>query len=230
MSILAREYCRRAAYGQDLGKTDVIVVTHNHIDHMNDASLLVEAMVTCSKKKDWWKAKKLLGWLISSRSVISGDEYGEKGMSSYFLDKLARLCIAKAGRKISISINGKKATLLPVPVRHEDKSGFGFVLSMDGDRIGCTSDTEYFEGMGGYYKGCDVLIVNCLKPKKDMVPGHLYVDSTITLLKEARPKLAVLSHMGLTFLQAGPEKEARKIEKESGVKTIAAKDGMKIKV
>ena len=217
-----------AAYKQDLSKTDVIVVTHNHIDHMNDAGLLIEAMVTYSKKRNWWKANRLLGWLISTKSMIKRDEYGEKGISSYFLERLARLCIAQTGKEIKISIGGKKATLLPVPVKHEDRSGFGFVLSMGGKRIGYTSDTEYFKGLGQHYAGCDALIVNCLKPRKDRVPGHLYTESTMQLLKEAQPKLAILSHMGIAFLEAGPGKEARKIEKASGVKTIAATDGMKI--
>jgi len=36
--------------------------------------------------------------------------------------------------------------------------------------------------------------------------------------------------MGMKMLRLGPSKEAEKIEKQSGVRTIAARDGMHINV
>lgn len=208
---------------QHLEKTDVIVVTHNHIDHMNDANLLIESMA------DGWKVKKK-GMLIGSESVIGGDENGDKGVSSYHLGRMERHEVAKAGDKIAISIGGKSALLHPTRVKHDDRTGFGFVLEMDGAKIGYTSDTEYFEGMGKLYAGCDVLIANCLKPAEDGIPGHLSGSTTARLFSEAKPGLGVLTHLGMKMINAGPEKEAEKIQKMCGVKTIAATDGMKIDI
>lgn len=208
-------------FGQHPEKTDVIVVTHNHIDHVNDASLLIEAMA------DGWHVKKR-GVLIGSKSVIVGDENGDKGVSSYHLAKMERDVVAEPGKKIAIEIAGKSAFLLPTRVKHNDGSGFGFVLEMGGIRIGYTSDTEYFEGIGEQYAGCDVLIANCLKPNEDGIPGHLYSSTTAKLFSEAKPKLGVITHLGMKMMKAGPEKEAKKIGKMSGVRTVAAVDGMKI--
>ena len=210
-----------AAYKHDLSKTDVIVVTHNHIDHMNDANLIIESMA------DGWKVKKK-GMLIGSSSVVEGDENGDKGVSKYHLGRMESHEVAQAGKKIAISIGGKTALLLPTRVKHDDRTGFGFVLEMDGARIGYTSDTEYFEGISGQYRGCDVLVANCLKPKKDEIPGHLYSGAVARLFSEAEPRLGVLTHLGMSMVKAGPEKEAKKIKKESGIRAIAAKDGMKI--
>ena len=138
--------------------------------------------------------------------------------------------VARAGKKITILANGSRASIIPFPVKHDDKTGFGFVLEMDGKRIGYTSDTEYYAGISRHYSGCDLLIVNNLKPKIDSIPGHLHSAATSRLLSEARPKLAVLTHMGISLLAAGPGREARKIEKKSGVRAISAKDGMKITI
>jgi phosphoribosyl 1,2-cyclic phosphodiesterase len=49
------------------------------------------------------------------------------------------------------------------------------------------------------------------------------------LMKKAKPKLGIITHMGMAFLRAGPKKEAERISKEGGVKTLAAYDGMRIR-
>ena len=118
--------------------------------------------------------------------------------------------------------------LFPAPVRHGGSDGFGFVLWMDGQRIGYTSDTEYFEGMPAHYRDCDVLIANNLKAREDGIPGHLYSGATARLLREAKPKLALLSHIGMDLIRAGPKREAEKIGRLSGVRTVSAEDGMRI--
>ena len=208
-------------FGQDASMLDLIVATHNHIDHVNDAGLLVEAFSKYGKKH---------GFFIGSRSVIEGDENGDRGISRYHLGNLEKYWVAECGKRIDAQMRGEKISLLPTRVRHEDETGFGFVLEMGGARIGYTSDTEYFEGIGSQYALCDVLIANSLKPKEDGVPGHLDTDAVIRLVGEARPKLAMMTHLGMSMLKAGPEKEAARVERESGVRTVAAADGMKVDV
>jgi phosphoribosyl 1,2-cyclic phosphodiesterase len=206
-------------YGQEPRAWDLLIVTHNHIDHVNDAGLMIEAV---SK----WNEKH--GFLIASKSVIEGDEKGDKGVAAYHLGKLEKHEIAVPGKQIKLRIRGKSISILPTKVKHEDKTGFGFVLEMDGLLIGYTSDTEYFAGISEQYAGCDVLIANCLKPSEDGIPGHLYSDSTAKLFSEAAPKLGIISHLGMSMLKANPEKEAKKIGMLSGIKTVAAVDGMRL--
>ena len=197
-----------------------MVVTHNHIDHLNDAGLMLEA-INCfpSRKK---------GVLIAAKSILAGDEYGEKGISSYFIGKLSSSHIAAQGKPILLRIGKRRAKLVPTPVRHEDKTGFGFVLEMDGARIGYTSDTEYFPSLSQHFSRCDILVANSLKAGNDGVKGHLYSSTTARLLSECSPRLCVLSHLGQSLIEAGPGKEAKRIEKASGVRTIAATDGMRV--
>jgi len=202
----------------DPKKTDVVVVTHNHIDHLNDAELMLEAINCYPDRKQ--------GILVSTRSVLVADEFGERSISTYFTRKAERAHVVAQGKPVKL----KGAALIPAPVRHEDKTGFGFVLEMDGKRVGYTSDTEYFPSLSKHFPHCDILIANNLKAEADGVPGHLYSSTTAKLLSECSPSLCVLTHMGQSLIKSGPGKEARKIEMASGVRTIAAEDGMRLDV
>ena len=188
----------------DPKKTGTVVVTHNHIDHLNDAALMLEAI-------NYYPDRKR-GTLVASKSILVGDEYGERAISSYFINKLGCSQVALAGKQIKIG----DSVLTPTPVCHDDKTGFGFVLEMDGKRVGYTSDTEYFDALPPHFMHCDLLIANNLKAGDDGVPGHLYSDTTVKLLSACSPRLCVLSHMGASLIKAGPALEAKKIEKASG--------------
>ena len=105
---------------------------------------------------------------------------------------------------------------------------FGFILEMDGKKIGYTGDTEKYEGMEEAYDGCDLLILNAMKPDEDQYKGHLTSEEASALIGRIQPKLAVLTHMGMKMQQYPAEKKAQEIEEETGVKTVAALDGMRI--
>ena len=220
--------------GQDPTKTGVIIVTHMHVDHVSDAGVLTEAMSGFTFKHQ--------GLLIAARSVLDGDKHGDRSISKYH-QSLVKECFrfgpadsktfeVKKEKKESGSAPHGSATfhLRGVPVKHDDKTGFGFVLEMDGVKIGYTSDTEYLPAIHNAAfssppHGLDVLIANNLKSAEDGIPDHLHSGDLIRLLKATKPKLCILSHMGMGLIQAGPEAEAARIESASGVKTIAGRDG-----
>ncbi|MEM4633707.1 MAG: MBL fold metallo-hydrolase [Candidatus Anstonellaceae archaeon] len=209
-------------FSQDPRKTNVLIVTHSHIDHVNDAGLVIEAMTNYALSKQ--------GYLIASSSVIDGDKYGDRSISRYHQLKMAKIFIAKAGKEVRIGCGRKQASLLPTKVKHEDKTGFGFVLKIDGKSIGYTSDTEYFKELPTPFAGCDVLIANVIKPAQDSLAGHLHAQSAAELFFKCKPKLGIITHLGIKMIEAGPEKEAERIAKLSGVPTIAAFDGLKLQI
>jgi phosphoribosyl 1,2-cyclic phosphodiesterase len=53
-------------------------------------------------------------------------------------------------------------------------------------------------------------------------------NDAIKIVKEARPEQAVLTHFGMQMIFKGPASEAKLIEEETGVPTVAASDGMRI--
>jgi ribonuclease BN (tRNA processing enzyme) len=209
-------------FKQDPMNVDVIIVTHAHIDHCHDAPLIIEAMSGYALKKR--------GILIGSRNVLVGSKGFDKGISSYHQKKAKKRYVVTPGSTIEFEAKDTPIKLETTKVKHDEPSAFGFKLGMDGKTIGYTSDSEYFKGFGRFFKSCDLLIANNLKPMHDGIPDHLCTDGTIKLLREAKPKRAVIQHLGMRFLRVNPNEEAEKITKESGVPTIAAWDGAVIEL
>ena len=52
----------------------------------------------------------------------------------------------------------------------------------------------------------------------------------IDLINKVKPKVAVMTHLGLKMISSNPVVEAKKISKQTGVKTIAAFDGLSFNV
>ncbi len=200
---------------------DVIIVTHLHIDHCSDANVLTEAMSGYTLKKR--------GIIIGSKNSIEGNHNGDKAFTYYHLSKASEVYSAKWGEKRTFKTERGMFEIEIMKTKHEENTCFGFKLSINGKIIGYTSDTEYFDGLYEQYIGCDWLIINAMKPAKNEHSGHLTMQKTIELLKIAKSKTAILTHMGMRILHNCPEKEAVRVEKESGVRTIAAKDGMILK-
>lgn len=201
-----------------------VISTHAHIDHVHDAPLIIEAMSGYMLKRR--------GIIIASRRVLEGDENGDRSITLYHQSMAEKIIALAQGQKETVALPPQKKgapksafTITGAPVKHEDESGFGFVIEMDGAKIGYTSDTEYFEGISPIFAGCDVLIANNIKGSNDPYVGHLDSSTTARLFSEAKPKFGIITHLGMKLIESGPEAEAQKIEKASGVKTFAARDG-----
>jgi len=198
---------------------DAVVVTHNHIDHVSDAMAMIEGMSEYGLKKR--------GILIGSKNAVTG---ADKSVSSYHQSRVSSVYVAEWGERKRFETDHGFFELEILPMKHEEPTTFGFKLWLDGGVLGYITDTEFTEGIGRDFSGCDCLVVNCIKPSSDAYHGHLTTPEVAEIVKVAKPKLCVITHMGLKMLRAGPSKEAEKIEKASGVKTIAATDGMRLQV
>lgn len=208
---------RAKEYGVSLRKVTGILVSHAHPDHCADAEIIVEAMTDFVNKKK--------GVIIGNINAIRGSEKHHATFSPYHLNAAGRYEVLKPGDKATV---GKiKITATPTDHGEQEEEGIGFVFEGE-KKVGYTSDGEYFKGQEDYFQGCDVLILNCLRPRKATWPTHMNSEQALELISKTRPKLAVLKHFGVKMLRAVPEKEAAWIEKESGIRTIAARDGMVI--
>ena len=204
-------------YKQDPLKLDAIVVSHNHIDHFGDVLVLIEAMSQYTLKPR--------GIVIGSKQAIEGDEFGDRSISKYHQSKARIIYTALGGEKKLFQTDKGSFEMEFFKMKHTEPTTIGFKLTLEGKRIGYISDSEFVERFENDYLDCDVLIVNCLKPDADNYSGHLTSKDLIKLLKKIKPKQCIMTHMGMKMLKEGPSKEAKMIEKETGVKTIAASDG-----
>ena len=207
-------------FKQDPLKLDVLIVTHAHIDHCNDAGLIIEAISRHTLKKR--------GIVIASRYALEGGEKGDRTITIYHQGKVAEVYAAKIGERKKFKTENGWFEIEIIEAKHDIEDAFGFKLFIDGTTIGYTGDTEYYKRMDQEYRGCDYLIANCLKPQHDEYPGHMTSNDVAVLMKGAKPKMGVITHMGMSLLRAGPKKEAAMISKKSGISVVAAYDGMKV--
>ncbi len=208
---------RAKQFNFDLSKIEYLLVSHCHPDHYIDAEMVIEAMTQGGNKKK--------GFLITNKTCYYGKEeegFG-KVFSPYHLNCLEESYVLDWDEDVKIKDIKIKAT----KTKHSEPKGLGFVI--EGEKIvGYTGDGTYFEGQEDYFKGCDVLILNSLRPRGDNQYKHMNIDMAEELIKKAKPKLAILQHFGARLLFGIAQVEAKKIEKNTGIKTIAAKDGQKI--
>jgi phosphoribosyl 1,2-cyclic phosphodiesterase len=110
--------------------------------------------------------------------------------------------------------------------RHTDPDAVGFRFETGLGDFAYTSDTEYYEGIAKYYQGVRLLALCVMRPSGKPWKGHMSTDDAIRIVNETHPGQVVMTHLGMSMLLRGPEKEARLIQEKTGVPTVSAVDGM----
>jgi phosphoribosyl 1,2-cyclic phosphodiesterase len=208
---------RSYQFGLNPLKLDAVLVSHCHTDHYNDAEVLIEAMTRGMTRKK--------GAVLGSQSVINGYQQWGPSISSYHLGK-SEVKSLQPGETYplgGISITGTRT-------KHGDPKTIGFKLDWDGFILSYTSDTAYFPELKKEHSGADVLISSVIRPGGEKIRGHMCADEFEKLVEEVSPRLAVMTHLGMKMIMNHPEEEAERITTHTGVKTLAARDGMKLEL
>ncbi|MCD6591118.1 MAG: MBL fold metallo-hydrolase [Candidatus Aenigmarchaeota archaeon] len=206
---------RARQYRTKIERLTAVVVSHAHPDHYTDAEMMIEVMTEGGRKRK--------GVLIGNEHVINGGDGYRPVVSPFHLNALEAYHVLTPNRKVRIG----NIEVLATETRHTEPKGIGLVFK--GSRtLGYTSDGEYFKGQEKYFQGCDYLVLNVLRPKGIKWPKHMNSEQAVKLISAVKPKIAIINHFGLLMLKAGVDKEAKWIEEQTGVKVIAAKDGMTI--
>jgi ribonuclease BN (tRNA processing enzyme) len=191
-------------YGLEPRKLHAILVSHNHLDHYNDAEILLEGMTASMNKRR--------GVLAANKSVLPYiSEYHKS-----FVD------VIEFDSETEFELEGIRVETIPT---FDHDNGFGFKFHTKDGIITYGSDTNYNTALSEYYHDSDIIILNVLRPAGDKIRKHLDSAEAEQLITEAQPKKAVLSHFGMKMLAAGPERIAAEISKNTGIETIAARDG-----
>ena len=198
---------RALQFKKDPGKLDAILVSHNHLDHYNDAELMIESM-TCGLKM--------------KRGILVTNEETQDYISNYHQSAIAEVIIPEPYEEFEI--NNLRVQALPT---YNHANGLGFKFFTKKGTIVYASDTGYSEKIIKDYTA-DILILNVILPGNRKIGSHLCTEDALNVVRKVKPKLAVIQHFGMQMLNANPEIEAKRIENESGIRTIAARDGMNL--
>lgn len=210
---------RAKQYGVKLEKLTGVIVSHAHPDHYADAEMVIEAMTEGTKKKR--------GFVIGDSTVFRGSRGFHPVVSSYHMKAAERCCEMKPGDRVRPGKSGLE--IEAVATKHGDPNGLGFAFR-GSCAIGFSGDGGYYKGQGRHFQGADCLLISCLRPRGMPWPGHMDAGGALRLVEEARPAMVVLHHFGTHMLKGIAEREANWIGKQSGVRTVAARDGMELDV
>jgi len=199
----------------NLRENTAILVSHNHIGHCNDINAVISAMT--------YNGLDRQGVLITSSSVMNGNS--EKP----YLNEFYRNCVEKAmvlNKEQKIGVNDIE--IIGLRTNHFDKQGIGFKILTPYFTLSYSSDTSYSPGLAEQYKNSDILILNVVAPFGVKAEGNLNSDDAINIISRAKPRLAIITHFNEKMLEADPLNEARKIQHETKIQTIAATDCLTI--
>ncbi|OPY33204.1 MAG: ribonuclease Z [Methanomassiliicoccales archaeon PtaU1.Bin124] len=202
----------------DPAKTEAVLISHCHPDHYTDAEVLVEGMTRGGLKKR--------GWLVGSRSVMEGGDGHGPALSNYHLSLPDKKVMVTPGDEVRIGM----MRIGVVKTKHSDPTGVGFIFHTSDGKIGYMSDTELDDDVVKQHEGCRILILALTRPLKARVPNHICTEDAAEIVKRVRPEMALLTHFGAKLIFDGTDKQARYIEENSGVKTVAAEDLMTVTV
>jgi ribonuclease BN (tRNA processing enzyme) len=196
---------------------DAIIVSHRHLDHSGDVNVMVEAMTRG-------------GLQPHGRVFAPSDALGpEPVMFSYLNDNIDGTVVLEEGKSYSI---GNVSFKTPVAHVHRVET-YGMVFKTPRHTLSYITDTRFFEGLVKHYEA-DLLIINTvlLKPGPpatidSLLEEHLSVPDAAYIISTLKPKAAILTHFGVNLWRANPGEVAAQMTRETGIRVIAARDGMK---
>lgn len=201
------QYAKRKV---DLTKLDAIVISHRHLDHSNDVNVMIEAMTDGGFRHR--------GRLFCPSDALDGDPVVLKYIR-HFPQEIVAL-----EAETEYTVGEVKFTTTPRHVHQVETFGFRF-----GDRLGWVTDSAYYDGIAEQHKA-DVMVIHLvLMECRDGLP-HLCLDDAERIIREAKPRLAILTHYGMTVWRAHPWELAADLTQRIGTEVKAARDGMSLEL
>ena len=71
------------------------------------------------------------------------------------------------------------------------------------------------------------MILNVLFLEEGLPGDHLSVADARRIIAELKPRAAILTHFGTGMWRAKPREIAQRLSQETGVRVLAARDGMR---
>lgn len=196
---------------------DGIILTHRHLDHSADVNVMIEAMTQGGFKKK--------GELFAPADALNQDPIVLRYLR-HFVEKIHTL---EEGRDYSLG----KVTFT-TPVRHiHGVETYGIKFKSSKHVISLIVDTKFFPDLAKHYSKSDLVILNVVRHEAtgmSLRVDHLNLEDVKIIIREIKPKVAIITHFGMTMVRAKPWDVADKLSDELGIRVIAARDGMDFKL
>jgi phosphoribosyl 1,2-cyclic phosphodiesterase len=194
----------------DATKLDAIILSHKHLDHSGDINIMIEAMTEGGTKKR--------GVVFAPADALDEDPV----ILSYLRSYPQNIQLLTEGGSYAVG-----DVCFRTPVRHKHPvETYGFVFHTPRYTFSWIVDTSYFPELVAHYKA-KLVIINVVRLNPGAEIEHLSLPEARDIIEKIRPSVAILTHFGMTMWRAQPWALASKLTEETGVRVIAARDGMK---
>ena len=168
-------------YIQDI---DIVIVTHNHIDHNSDLNKIIDVAYQIDKKIYYYIDKETYK-KYQQEFEYNEEKYGDNVIKVYPTREMPFI----------LSSNGNHSLRMKIcKTEHKCEGAFGFKIYLENICFGYTSDTGYTEHIGDFFRDVNVVLVNISETnKKDMIlqelkETHLGVFGIYKLLEKNETK------------------------------------------
>ncbi len=191
-------------------KLSAIILSHRHLDHSADMNIMVEAMTNGGFNQH--------GWLFAPADALET----EPVIFSYLKNYVEGITVLREGGSYSIG-----NVSFNTPIRHiHPVETYGMVFRTPSHSFAYIADTRYFDGLCQSYAS-ELLIINVVLVEPKPPVDHLSLPDVERIIKEIKPKIAILNHFGMGVWKAKPWEIAQRLSQQTRVRVIAARDGMK---
>ena len=191
-------------------KLSAIILSHRHLDHSADVNIMAEAMTQGGFKRH--------GWLFTPADALES----EPVIFSYLKSYLEGIEVLKEGKSYSVG-----NISFTTPIRHiHPVETYGMLFRAAEHTFAYIADSRYFDGLCHSY-GSELLIINVVFLEAKYQIDHLSVPDAKHIITELKPKVAILTHFGMTMWQTKPWEIAQRLSQQTGLRVLAARDGMR---
>ena len=193
-----------------------IVLSHLHLDHSAEVNTIIESATESGKRKGLK--------LLAPSDALSG----ENRVVLPYTASLVEVETLREGSKHSI---GNLSVEALHKHNHHRVEVYSLLFTSKGKKVvyvPCGRFEEYW--LKYLPSGVDLMVFNTTFYGKRPNIDHLAVPDVVRILREKRPKRAVITHFSVEMLLKNPLRVAKEIEEQTGVETIAAEDGMVLEV
>ncbi len=201
------QYAKRKV---DLTKLDAIVISHRHLDHSNDVNVMIEAMTDGGFRHR--------GRLYCPSDALDGDPVVLKYIRNFPQE------IVALEPEAEYTVGDITFATTPRHVHQVETFGFRF-----GNRLGWVTDSAYYEGIAEQHRA-DVMVIHLVLMECRAGLPHLCLADAERIIREAKPRLAILTHYGMTVWRAHPWELAADLTQRIGTEVKAARDGMSLEL
>jgi ribonuclease BN (tRNA processing enzyme) len=194
----------------DALKLKAIILSHKHLDHSGDINIMIEAMTEGGRRQR--------GVLFAPSDALNKDAV----IFPYLRNFPQKIELLSEGG--SYSVDGVS---FETPVRHKHPvETYGLNFKTPRHTFSWITDTKYFPELAGYYQA-ELLVINVVLMEPRDPVDHLSLPQARQIIEEVKPKAAILTHFGMSIWRSKPWELAQKMSDDTGIKVIAARDGMK---